>query len=232
MLANVTLKTRTEAEIRELLDVLVRLDVATVIMPVVERGMSHGRIRLTWPAGSAVYDAGAMNPMDYLAMVNSGSYSAILYDGSMLQISFDFLGSQLTGQRLAYLPCPFEVDTELRTELGIIGAIEFMMLDKSQPVVLRGPIRFDYDPDAAGPNHPQSHMTIGADSCRIPITRPITLGHFVRFIFRHFYPYLHQAYDVLAAWRIGTGQAVREVAAPDELHLNWRSSVGDVAASR
>ena len=150
-----------------------------------------------------MYESHAMSVEDYVAMMSAGAYSAILNDGAMLQISFDFLGDDMVGQRLAYLPCPYRLDPQIHLELGTLGAIEVVRLDESQRVILRGPVRFDYDPDSASLDHPESHMTIGADSCRIPITRPITLGHFVRFVFRHFYPYLHRVHDVLATWRIG-----------------------------
>ena len=227
-----TRKTRIEAEMRELLDVLIRLEVATAITPVVERGMTRGRTRLTWPEGSPVYESHTMSAENYVAMMSAGAYSAVLNDGAMLQISFDFLGGDMVGHRLAYLPCPYRLDHNIHSELGTLGAIAFMRLDESQTMILRGPVRFDYDPDNASLDHPESHMTIGVDSCRIPITRPITLGHFVRFVFRHFYPYLHRAHDVLATWRIGEGLAVEEVLVPNELHLHWRSRMsGDAEPS-
>ena len=221
-------KTRAESEIRQLLDVLLKLEVATAIMPVVERRIGQGRTRLTWPDSSPVYESRTLSAEGYVAMMSGRAYSAVLNDGAMLQISLDFLGDDLVGQRLAYLPCPYELNPQVHWEFGTLDAIEYARLDEAQEVVLRGPVRFDYDPESAAEGHPESHMTIGVDSCRIPITRPITLGHFVRFVFRHFYPYLHRAHDVLAAWRIVDGLPIEEVAVPSELHLHWRSDPGGV----
>ena len=55
---------------------------------------------------------------------------------------------------------------------------------------LRTPIRFDYDPDNARENHPASHLHLCHSECRIPVFAPLSIGHFVHFIFCNFYPEL------------------------------------------
>ena len=49
----------------------------------------------------------------YRNWVANGEYSALLYDGSLLQVSYDFAGALLISHRLVWVPCPFDVDPDL-----------------------------------------------------------------------------------------------------------------------
>ena len=121
----------------------------------------------------------------YLSWVESGAYSAILYDGSLLQLTYDIDGRQLVGHRLAYVPCPFDVDSRLLTEGEPIADV--VELHRGNEVLLRTPIRFDYDPASAHANHPASHLTINGSDCRIACAAPLHVLRFLDFIFRQFY---------------------------------------------
>ena len=50
---------------------------------------------------------------------------AILFDGSLIQISYDFDYSELVGHRLLYFPCPFDLDPELLQTLPLVDVIDF-----------------------------------------------------------------------------------------------------------
>ena len=115
----------------------------------------------------------------------------MLFDGSLLQLTFDLRGSGLVGHRIGYIPCLFLLDEEGRALLRsepILDVIELFRGRGEKYLRLRTPIRFDFDPDAATERHPASHMTLNHPNCRIPVRGPLGLGHFIKFVFWHFYP--------------------------------------------
>ncbi|MGK3957607.1 DUF2290 domain-containing protein [Arthrobacter sp. R4] len=128
----------------------------------------------------------------YLAWIQSGAYSVILFDGSLLQLTYDVSGGAVSGHRLAYIPCPYELDLDLLAEGEPIADI--VELHIGQVPVLRSPIRFDFDPAAAKPGHPATHMTLNATSCRIGCIAPMHALRFVDFVFRNFYSDLWEAH--------------------------------------
>lgn len=121
----------------------------------------------------------------YVAWIDAGSYSAILYDGSLLQFTYDVEHGRVTFHRLAYIPCPFQVDRELLRSGEAIADVIDLYLDSE--VQLRSPIRFDFDPSACRDGHPEAHMTINGSDCRIACIAPIHPLRFADFVFRHFY---------------------------------------------
>lgn len=72
-------------------------------------------------------------------------------------------------------------------------------------VRLRSPIRFDFDREGQGPGHPASHIHLTHEECRWPVFGPISLGHFIRFIFRHFYPEVAAREEHLLEWPLRFG---------------------------
>jgi hypothetical protein len=134
---------------------------------------------------------------EYIEWVKSNSYSALLYDGSFFQITYDFDSDELVGHRLVYYPCPYDIDEQLlRTE----GLLDVIQMCNQKDIRLRSPLRFDYDKDAFSESHPASHMTLLWEHCRWPVVTPLSLGHFVRFIFKHFYPNLWELHDFINRW--------------------------------
>jgi hypothetical protein len=53
---------------------------------------------------------------------------------------------------------------------------------------LQSPIRFDFNREKAREDHPASHVHMLRNECRIPVFAPLSIGHFVKFVFRQFYP--------------------------------------------
>jgi hypothetical protein len=97
----------------------------------------------------------------------------------------DLVGSDIVAHRLAYIPCPFIVDTEFLEEGDPIDEVVGMYVELSD-VALRSPIRFDYDLLAAKENHPTAHLTLNSADCRIACVAPMHVLRFVDFTFRHF----------------------------------------------
>ena len=133
----------------------------------------------------------------YRTWLENGAYSALLFDGSLLQITYDFAGPQLIAHRLAWVPCPFIIDLQRLQEESPIEVLDLYTAGKPVDVVLRTSIRFDYDTEGAGPGHPAAHMSIDSAECRIACAAALRLGYFVDFVFRNFYPEFWRAQEYL-----------------------------------
>ncbi|WP_011117017.1 DUF2290 domain-containing protein [Corynebacterium glutamicum] len=138
----------------------------------------------------------------YKSWVNAGAYSVLLLDGSLLQITYEVGAGKIIGHRLAYIPCPYDIDRDLLVSgepiLDIIG------LYSQTDLVLRSPIRFDFDPQAASPEHPAVHFTINNSNCRIACAAAFHPLKFLDFVFRNFYPKYwknHQSFFLQGAYR-------------------------------
>lgn len=187
--------TSVRTEVQNLLSYLIASEIAVYAQPVVEE---HGWV--SWPVGrlsSPFMIDRSPSLRQYLHWLTSSHYSALLFDGSLLQISYRFVGSDLVAHRLGFVPCPFEVDPEL---LQIGTPAEVMAEYESgtpHDVLLRSSVRFDFDLEGAGEGHPASHLTINGSDCRVACMAPLRLGRFVRFVFEHFYPRMWQAHPYL-----------------------------------
>jgi hypothetical protein len=154
--------------------------------------------RVTWHAHAQVpllVQRNYATVDQYIHWVASGHYSGALPDGSLLQITYDVHGGEITGHRLAYVPCPVIVDERLLRDGEPIADVVEVYLDEqaSSVVALRSPIRFEFDPVSARPGHPASHLTINGADCRIACVAPMHPYRFIDFVYRHFYPELRAA---------------------------------------
>jgi hypothetical protein len=172
----------------------------------------------------------------YLVWVENGSYSALLRDASLLQISYAVRDGRIVAHRLAYIPCPCIIKQDLLDALlGEGHSIDEIvsLCENPRDVVFRSPIRFDYDAANAKPGHPASHMTINSPDCRIACVAPMHVLRFVDFVYRHFYPKLwgaHASFFAEAAWRhIGNGVIVNDERT--HLHLAWDTRATAMAVS-
>jgi len=213
------------SEVHNCLDLLVNHGLAIVTNPVVRERVG-AETRITWGGrhGSSILLTAAefATVSEYCGYLQHGAYSAILVDGGLLQISYDSVGSRVVGHRLCFYPCPFEVDVDLLQSEPILDVIELYRGRGDESLRLRSPIRFDYSSKAATEGHPASHVHLIKASCRCPVVAPLSLGHFLRFVFKHFYPLLWAQHEFLRKWpqRLGT----RTIVGADEgmLHLACR----------
>ncbi len=124
----------------------------------------------------------------YSEMLAEQIFTALMLDGSLIQMSYEVSGSQVNRHRLAYLPNPsmalFDDDPEVYLKDQLFADIV------SRKVIVT-PIRFDYDSRTnvhIPVIHPVSHLTLGqVASCRIPVSAPIAPSQFLDFILRSFY---------------------------------------------
>src|SRR5438477_9395686 len=132
----------------------------------------------------------------YLAWVRAGAYSALLRDGSLLQLTYDVKDGVIAGHRLAYVPCPVVVDQELLREGEPLADVVPLYLDAGAPgLTMRSPVRFDFDPAVARPGHPAAHFSINSADCRVACVAPVHPYRFIDFIFRHFYPAFRRVHE-------------------------------------
>lgn len=208
-------------QIQNVLDYLSDAELATFIT-----GIRMTGSRLTWQSHrpEIPFFSGDMiaSVAEYHRWVSGGHYSALLIDGSLLQITYDVRNGEVVGHRLGYVPCPFEIDLDLLDEGHALADIVDLYSDVND-VALRSPIRFDFDPSSARSGHPASHMTINTADCRIACVAPLHVLRFVDFVYRNFYPELWRAHkDFFTA---GTFRHLSKSSLHPEdgegLHLSW-----------
>jgi len=87
---------------------------------------------------------------------------------------------------------------------------------------LRTPLRFEYDPNNASDGHPICHAHFLWSHCRCSVVAPLSLGHFVKFIFHHFYPELWQKHAFLREWPTDLGNRTISGGQESILHFACR----------
>jgi len=122
-------------------------------------------------------------------------FTAILTDGSLLRVTYEFYAHDLARHSLWFWPCPFEIDPEYFQMDGVLEVVEGHQAADCDALRMRSPLRFDYDPEKATREHSQAHLHMHHHDCRIPVTRPVSFNRFVGFIFRRFYPHLWEQHD-------------------------------------
>lgn len=206
-------------DVRNVLDFLQESDLALYV-----NGVDERPDRVTFhrhdPTAEFLLDHAHPGVDQYRRWVEVGAYSAVLADASLLQLTYDIADGKVSGHRLAYIPCPFEVDSDLLESEPILDVVD---LHRDREPLLRSPIRFDFDPAAAKPGHPAAHMTINGMDCRVACVAPIHPLRFVDFVFRHFYPTMWAAQEEFfasAPYR-HFGKAVLADDDRKSLHIMW-----------
>ena len=86
---------------------------------------------------------------EYLEFLRTRRYSALLFDGSILQISLDIESGKLIKHRYSYYPCPVEFKQGelilLCEEESVSDIVESRIENDPTEILLRTPMRFDFD---------------------------------------------------------------------------------------
>ena len=157
--------------------------------------------RITFPASFEEADTVpaklAFGSLDeYLLNLRRRAYSALLIDGSFVQMSIDVVRGDLVKHRYAYYPCPISFKNGelemLRQGASVVEIIEVFLRDQPAPILLRSPLRFDFDEDEPHGNtmEPHAHIHFNHADCRCAVSAPIYPGYFIKFFMRHFYPHI------------------------------------------
>ena len=127
----------------------------------------------------------------YAAIYESGAYHCILFDGSIIRVSFKFDESKLVRENLLFWPAPINIPEDEIDELGIREALDLHlegMNSRNEELRMRSPFRLDFDPSNCREKHPATHIHMQHEECRISVNGPICFNTFVRLIFQNFYP--------------------------------------------
>jgi hypothetical protein len=137
-------------------------------------------------------------------------------------MSFTFRNAQIIRNRLCYYPCPliFEQGAWDPAEIPLLDLFDGLVAEEFDEVLesiaqvdarrtgprlrMRGPIRFDYAPEQQTTTHPASHVHLGGDDVRLPVFGKLSVGHFLRFVIRH-YPQYWTSAAALRQWPQETG---------------------------
>ena len=229
--------TQTLDDIENLLSLMAESEVAIAVNKTVVDWLTSPRVqRITWSNNRSVpgwlfrTDAGTFE--EYRGWIEHSGYAAVLLDGAILQISFDFSGPELVGHRLLYFPCPFDLDHSLLMDedLSLLEIIDLYANPiKANEIRLRSPVRFDYTRGDTNPNHPPSHMTFQWRRVRLPVSAPLSLGHFVHFVFKYFYPDLWSIHQFIREWPVD--EILGDSSSLNGTYLSLVAPTGDLTAA-
>lgn len=212
------------AEVERLITSLLRNKLAIDVGTSMEVRSGNSSI-VTWSNQTELSQLTTLNNTidEYINTLNERWFSAVLFDGAILQLSYTFERNNLKQHRLSFFPCPIIFTAEEIQGLTLQELIE--VLDGSEfreRVRVEGPVRFDYDQEAAGSSHPAAHLTVSRASSRVPVAYPMSVGHFVRFVFSHFYPETWESVDELREWACNDWARCLPDTHPHQLYLDWR----------
>lgn len=157
-------------------------------------------VRITWPN----HAPGRQNaPREFtrinyfLHILRARSFSAILFDGSIIRISYKFYKESLVEYNFLWWPSPFCLDFDETQDLTMDELVESHIDSNSwsENIQMRSPIRFDYDCARDEDFHPASHVHMQDPDCRMRVSHPICLNTFLKFIFCNFYSEKYRSND-------------------------------------
>jgi hypothetical protein len=191
------------------------------------RGRPTSEMSLVWGGASGLsYLFSEHSSIEqYLEAIRRRDYNFCLADGSIIQIHYRLERDGVKYHRLCFQPCPYPYPFDGQEDLGLADIPDLMSPGELiRDVRLASPIRFDFDRHFSDEKHAHSHLTINRASCRVPAFGPVSLGHFMRFIFRYFF---EAEFDEPGWWPEVNPKVFAKTLtypAPHEFHLE--SSVG------
>ena len=210
------------ADINRLVSVLVNRKLALAHNLAVSSSMSARSSRISWPGSTTSralqFTRDSESYTDYLNAIMRGAFTAILCDGSLMQLSYDFKREKLIKHRLCFSPIPFDIPTAELLADPIVDVIETYASDPHEHR-LRGAVRFDYSLSEPDPL-PKSHVHLSSSPGRCAVFAPIGVGAFAEFVFQVFYPSIWDSCDELRAIRPQFGQRSLSRQSRTRLHLS------------
>ncbi len=135
---------------------------------------------------------GGISPDEYLSLLDTGRYSAVFDDGSIVYLECIFHEEALVDHRYFFIPCPFDLAT-VSSKPDHFAMADWLRdsleLEPRTCVRSKGVFRFDCvreAPESVEP-HPISHLTFASGDCRIPVRGPLQISSFFNFTFDNFF---------------------------------------------
>lgn len=128
----------------------------------------------------------------YLQWVRDGEFTCLLYDYSLIRASYDCVGTTVVGHNLLYWPCPVAFLGDVETLSDLCDGIELCLESPrgAREIVnltMRTPMRFDFDPDRAGDDHPLVHLHSQFEDTRMAVREAMCFPAFMKKVIRTFY---------------------------------------------
>lgn len=188
---------------------------------------SRNDVKITWPnhnPGRHNCNSSFGYVAQYKTIIKTGAYTCLLFDGTIVRVSYSFNNNSLTDHSLLWWPSPFKINSD---DLEMGGVLEIFDLyanseDWHEQIQMRSPIRFDYDKEKGTNEHPVSHLHLQTSDCRLYIDRPICFNRFIKFIFQSFYPDIYKNYSFWNdLWEISFDE--KELLSPveNQVYLGW-----------
>lgn len=156
----------------------------------VERLDRHTR-RVTWATTSLRPDLLRFSDStveEYLEFIRGRHFNFLLKDASVIQLSYDLKrGDEIVGCRAVWFPCPVAFSVE---DLEFTTIEELVGTTPNRDIGCRGPLRVDFAPGMAKPDHPHTHLHTGLENFRLPVQRAIEPTRFARLVLRTAYPHV------------------------------------------
>lgn len=158
--------------------------------------LDRDTVRLSWNN----HVSGSFNTGDYFLrirqyrqIIENKSYLCILFDGSLIRVSYTIQKDILTAHSLLWWPAPYKYKNVSLDDVEPVQMLSDFLSDKEwyENIEMRSPIRIDYDPKAENTSlrHPPVHMHFEHKDCRIFVNRPLCFNRFIKYIFENFYPH-------------------------------------------
>lgn len=179
-------------QIASVCEALHSLGLVAFYNPPCERACGIGQ-RISSPSTGMAARTHAFGSLEqYLSLLECGSFTCVLPDHSVIQASYDCDGTSIVGHSLLFWPSPIVPQEPLDGLEDICEAVRMCMDSPAQTsaicgLLLRSPMRFDFDPDRASDDHPEVHLHTQFDDTRIHVDQPMSFTAFVKMVFRTFY---------------------------------------------
>lgn len=159
--------------------------------PIVERNRLATRI--SWPN----HESGRHNCGDnyckiiqWKRIVETNAFTCLIIDGSIIRAEYNFENNGLTSHSLLWWPSPFILGKDDYDIGGPLDIFDLYADSKSwfNDIQMRTPIRFDYDTDHEGFDHPKAHLHFQHPDTRFFVSSPICFNAFIKFVYKNCYP--------------------------------------------
>lgn len=178
---------------------LVEEELAFSFLGVKNYEISEGIKRISWinHISGSINTSSYFNSLEqYKKILKQNAYFCILQDGSIIRASYSIKKNELISHNLFYCPSPFDLNLKnLNPRFGApLEILEDIMSSEEWPekMIMRTPIRIDFDPQNCSERHPLIHLHMQNKDCRIAINTPICFNSFIHFIFENCYPDIYQ----------------------------------------
>mgnify|MGYP000749646348 FL=1 len=151
--------------------------------------LDKNTIRLSWNnhlSGSFNSGDNFLKLEQYKQIINNQSYLCVLFDGSLIRVSYTIKNGCIVGHNLLWWPAPYKYSGVSLDDVPPKQMLsDFLEDDKwYENIEMRSPVRIDYDPrkEVVSSAHPPVHMHIEHMECRIFIEKPMCFNSFIKLI--------------------------------------------------